>query len=412
MRRRTYLATATAAAVAGCMGFGESGSETESDDEFAADDEPPELEGPDDDGTLDDFEDLEAWSVVAGSASTDDTHAAVGEQSVLLEADTDETQARIVRELPEPVDWSGMSPGLAVAAEDTITPILQLFDDDTNVIDFRATIQGSGELQRCNFGVAGIDSEADLSEITEIHISYFSGDESERQLRFDDLHLVPRPDEGLVMLQFDGGDESIYTDALPILEENDYPATAFVTTDLIREEADHDGSHLTKAQLAELADAGWTIGSYTTNGRILPDLTPDEQADQLTSSREWLEAEGYGDGARYVSYPAGQYDERSLELVADNYDLGFVGRYPVQGHVVDRARYPRVVDPAVEDAEELLERTAEMGGITTLCYHHLEGASADRFEETMAILDDLVSAGDLELLLPADLEDEYLFIDE
>ena len=74
--------------------------------------------------------------------------------------------------------------------------------------------------------------------------------------------------------------------------------------------------------------------------------------------------------------------------------------------------YPRVVDPDLEDAEELLERTAELGGITTLCYYGLEDESAERFEETMEMLAEHVSAGDIELIQPHDLESEYMFESE
>lgn len=408
MRRRTYLATATAAAVAGCTELGSSDPDEEPHDDVPTDDDPPPLEGPDEDGTLEGFATLEGWSVVAGVASMIEEDASVGDRSVLLEAGVEDDAARIVRELPEPVDWSGASPGLAVAAEEPITVLLQAFDDDGNVIDFRTTIHGSEELRRCNFGVAGIGDDADLGAISEIHVAFFASDDAERELLFDDLHLVSRPDDGLVTLQFDGGDESIHDEGLTILGEYGYPATAFVPTDLIREEADHDGNRLTESQLEDLDDAGWTIASYTANGGLLPDLEADEQADQFAEAREWLEDEGYDDGAGYVSYPAGQYDDRSLELAEGTYDLGFAGRYPVQGYVADPVRYPRVVDPDIEDAEAILDRTADLGGITALCYHALEDDALDRFEETMAYLDDLVDDGALEVIGPRTLETEYV----
>ena len=402
MRRRTYLAAATAAAaaMAGCTDGGDSDATV-----ATTDDDPPPLEAPDETGTIDDFSDFGAWSVVAGRASLVDDDASVDERSLLLEADGDDEVARIVRELPEPVDFSGTSPGLAVESAETVTPIVQLFDDDGNAIEFRATIRGETDLRRCNFGVSGLESGVTLDEIVEIHIAVVAAGDVERELRLDDLHLVSRPDEGLVSIQFDGGDVSIHDEALPLLEEYGYPATAFVPTDLIRASADHDGDRMTESQLEALADAGWTIGSYTANGRLLPDLDPDEQANQLIDAREWLEREGYADGARFVSYPAGQYDDTSLDLVGELYDLGFAAGQPVQGRVVDAARYPRAVDP--EAAEALLDRTADLGGITVLCCHGLEGDTVDRFEETMAFLDQLVAEGDLEVVGPESLASEY-----
>ncbi|WP_229380204.1 polysaccharide deacetylase family protein [Haloterrigena salifodinae] len=157
--------------------------------------------------------------------------------------------------------------------------------------------------------------------------------------------------------------------------------------------------------LETLADAGWTISSDTANGRLLPDLDPDERAAQLTDAREWLETEGYADGARFISYPAGQSDAASLDLVDETYDLGFAASQPAQGRVVDAARYPRAVDP--EAPEALLERTADLDGITTLCYHGLDGDAVDRFEETETCLDALVTEGDLEVVEPETLASEY-----
>ncbi|WP_254612492.1 polysaccharide deacetylase family protein [Haloterrigena gelatinilytica] len=228
-----------------------------------------------------------------------------------------------------------------------------------------------------------------------------------RRTRTPARRFVPRlpARRGTGSLQFDGGDESIHDEALPLLEEYGYSATAFVPTDPIRASAGHDGDRLTESQLETLADAGWTIGSDTANGRLLPDLDPDERAAQLTDAREWLENEGHGDGARFVSYPAGRYDAASLDLVDETYDLGFAAGQPVQGRVVDAARYPRAVDP--EAPEALLERTADLGGITVLCYHGLAGDAVDRFEETMTYLDALVAEGDLEVAGPETLASEY-----
>ncbi len=412
MRRRTYLATATgatAATVAGCLGLGGSDTDEEANDDETDDDGPPALEGPDEDGTLDDFDDLGAWTVISGSMSAEEEQAVAGDQSVLLETDADDQQARIVRELPEPVDCSTVNLGLAVASEETITPIIQLFDDDGNVIDYRATIH-SGGLQRCNFGVSGMDSSIELTEITDIHIAFLSAEDSEDRLLLDDLYAVPRPDDGQVMIQFDGGHESIESEGLPILQEYDYPATVFVPTDLVREDDDAEGDYLTEDQVEELDDAGCTIASYAANGQILDNYDEDDQADQLTDAQEWLEDEGYDNGARYFSYPAGQYDEDTLELVADTYDVGFAGHHPVQAHVVNAARYPRLLNPDTEDAEEDLERTATLGGITTLCYYSLEDDDAvERLEETLDHLEDYVDEGELEVIMPDDLETQYVY---
>lgn len=401
MRRRVFLGTVAATPLAGCGEFRGTGSDGVGED-VPTEDPPPALEGPDGDGTVDDFADLEGWTVRAGRASLDDTGGRVGDQAVRLTADAADDQARLGRRLPEPIDWSGTTPGLAIATEEPVRPTIQLFDESGNVIDFRARVDG-GDLRRCQFGIAGIDAEADPGAITEIHVAFFAGDETERTLLLDDLHLVSRPADGRVMIHFDGGYESVYDEARPLLEAYDVPATAFVPTDLIREEATHEGDRLTESQLETLADDGWTIASYGTNGRPLPDLEGPERTDHLVDARRWLEDEGYADGARFVSYPNGRYDEASLEQVDDAYELGFAFGAPVQAAVVDPDRYPRVPAPDPETAATHLDRTADLGGVTTLCYFDVDAEAVDRLEETLAHLDDRVAAGDLEVVTPDDL---------
>ncbi|WP_255169501.1 polysaccharide deacetylase family protein [Natrononativus amylolyticus] len=415
MKRRTYLATAGALALAGCMSSEDSddptNSSNDSDDgddtepDTGSDDGTDEPDDPEEDHTFDDFEDLANWEVLMGSMSVDDSQSYEGSQCALLEASESDGQVRISRTFSESVDCSDMMPGLAIATDMPVTPVIQLYDEDRGKAVYRQRLQGDLPFERINFGIDYMQEDPDLSEIVEVHIVLWTGDEAEGRMWVDDLHFVPRPETGKVMLQFPGAYESHHETVLPMLEEHDYPATAFVPTARIRDSSDHDGSRLTRDQLDDLADAGWLIGSQSLHGNSLTSLEGRSQEDELADSRAWLEDNGY-DGAGYLSYPSGAYDGETLDLAREHYDLAFVGDYAPQGYVTNPVLCAQVSSPDADRARHVLDITAEFGGITALSYYQLE--STDDFESMLSHLTELVEAGDLEVITPADVENEYV----
>lgn len=412
MKRRTYLATAGALALAGCTSSeesddpsnntstGDTPTETESDDDPV--DEPDD---PEEAVTFDDFEDLSAWEIIMGSVSTDEEHVYEGTQSALLEASESDGQVRISRMFDSSVDCSDMRPGLAVATDMAVTPVIQLYDENRNKAVYRQRLQSDIPMSRINFGLDYMQGDPDLSEIVEVHIVLWTGDESAARMWIDDLHFVPHPETGKVLVQFAGGYESHHESALPLVEEYDFPATAFVPTSRIRGSADADGSRLTRDQLDDLADAGWTIGSQTAHGNSLTTLEGRTQEDQLADAREWLEDNGY-DGAGYLSYPSGDYDGETLELAEEYYDLAFAGAFPAQGYATNPVLFTQVNSPDADEARRVLDLTAEFGGITPITYYLLE-ETAD-LEAMLSHLAELEAAGDLEVITPADVESEYV----
>ncbi|SFS39009.1 polysaccharide deacetylase family protein [Halostagnicola kamekurae] len=404
MKRRTYLVTAAGAvALAGCAG-----SDTDSDDENEDDpnDDTPEDhggDGPDDEtGTFDDFEDLEYWFTKQGTMSADEDRSAVGSQSVKLEASMSDRGVMISRTFDSPQDFSEMVPGMAVASEVELNPIIQLSDDSGDRIEYRGRVDPDLPLIRYNFGVSKIVGDPTLSEITSIQITTWTGTEKERTFWCDDLYFVPRLETGTVLVQFDYGYETTYTEGYSVLEEYDVPATAFVNTDYVGND-----DRMDLGQLEELHDDGWTIASQSAT---TADLTEsDDPAAQIQSGVEWLEENGFEDGADYFAYPLGRFDEAAVDAVESHHDLGFANGYGVGGEITNTQLCPRVGNPDVDDAEQLLERTAEMNGLTTIYYTELDDDRLDSFEETMATLSEMESDGDLEVVLPSDVEEKYVF---
>lgn len=394
----------------------ESGEDNETDDEpnednetdgetVETDDEDGEAESggePVEPGTFDNFSELSRWEVLEGSLEASD-EAYAGDRAARLESGVRENRVTIARAFDEPRDLRGVVPGIAVESEEMVVPTIQIVDASGDRIDYRRAIKGGLSFMRYNFGEEQVVGNPDLGRAAEIRITLWTGTGEERAFRCDDLHFTPRLETGTVMIQFDDTHDTDYTEGFRILEEYGYPATTFVNPDRVGE----DG-WLSLVQLEELSAAGWTIGSHTYSHPNLAELDRKEQEAEIVGAADWLAERGF-EGLRYFAYPFGQYDEDTVEIVGETHELGFAGGYPVQGHAVNPALCSRIGDPGADRAIEVLERTAEMGGISFLFYHRLEEDSLEAFEATIERLADLESAGDLEVISPRDFEAEFQF---
>ncbi len=379
------------------------GEETEEEDE-AEDSEPSGLVG-----TFDDFEDLDQWEAFQGigSIEAEEGTAVEGSQSALLEAD-DDGQVRARRALDEPIDIRDVVPGVAMTADDRQTVLLQLQDEDGDYVEFSQRVMPDMPLTHHNFGLSRVRGDPDLENIVVLQIISWLGDDG-GQLWVDDFNFVPNTDTGKVMVQFHGGYESHHDEALEVLSEYDIPATAFVPTDRLRSDIAVQGDRMTYDQVADLADAGWTIGSQSALGTPLTGLQGSELESSVTDPIDWLTDQGYDDGAQYLAFPGMEYDEEAYELVQENYELAFAGQSPSQGY----ARNPHlcsVFSPDAGEAVDILEWTAEYGGISSIAFFNIEEEeTVSALEEMAAELDGLLESEELELITPEELASEYVY---
>ncbi len=130
-----------------------------------------------------------------------------------------------------------------------------------------------------------------------------------------------------VSLHF-GDYEKVFTEAFPILQRYQVPATAFIVTGRIGQP-----DYMTLEQIKELAQNGWEIGSHTVTHRPLVEtklgirtnwpsgdtklgtdgLSPSEIRAELEHSKAFLEREGFSISG-FLS-PFGLYDDYVLEQI-------------------------------------------------------------------------------------------------
>lgn len=112
-----------------------------------------------------------------------------------------------------------------------------------------------------------------------------------------------------VVLTFDDGYEDNYTHAYPILREHRFPATIFVSSELINTKG-----YLSSQQMKEMIENGIEIGSHTRRHSYLPKLDPQQQKDEIVGSKRRLE-EVLGVEVAYFAYPSGGFSDKIKQMV-------------------------------------------------------------------------------------------------
>ncbi|MDH6706188.1 peptidoglycan/xylan/chitin deacetylase (PgdA/CDA1 family) [Kitasatospora sp. MAA19] len=144
-------------------------------------------------------------------------------------------------------------------------------------------------------------------------------------------------DDKLVGLTFDDGYADFARYAVPILQAYGFTATAYVVADLLGRHNDWDAKGprkqlLTVQEVAELAAAGWEIGSHGLGHQALPGLPIDVLTVQTRESRRLLEDVVGGPVAGFC-YPYGAVDLPATQAVRDaGYDYACaIGHSPLTG---------------------------------------------------------------------------------
>jgi peptidoglycan/xylan/chitin deacetylase (PgdA/CDA1 family) len=155
-------------------------------------------------------------------------------------------------------------------------------------------------------------------------------------------------------ITFDDAFRSVLTLGLPILRDLGVPASVFVPTGHIGGGPmrwpgidewsggphEHELVGCTWDDIAELAEAGWEIGSHTRTHPRLTSLSDHEVRTELVDSKAECE-ERLGRPCRSLAYPYGDHDER---IVRATRRAGYVaaGTLPGRFETTEPLRYPRL----------------------------------------------------------------------
>jgi peptidoglycan/xylan/chitin deacetylase (PgdA/CDA1 family) len=119
------------------------------------------------------------------------------------------------------------------------------------------------------------------------------------------------PSANSVAITFDDGSETDLISAAPILKENGFRATFYVTAGFVGKQG-----YLSPAQLRELRQSGFEIGCHSMTHAYLDDLDAAGLRVEIVDAAKKLE-QMIGEKVLHFSCPGGRFDERSLNLARE-----------------------------------------------------------------------------------------------
>jgi len=145
-----------------------------------------------------------------------------------------------------------------------------------------------------------------------------------------DLHsLLTEPSEqDRIAVTFDDGLRSVHREALPILREENVPATLLLTTGHVGADSrwaslPADGPvfpMLTWAEIEDLQAAGWDIQAHTVSHPHLSRLAEGEIETEFVASNDTI-ASRLERTPSVLAYPYGTVDYRTAEIAARHYEF-------------------------------------------------------------------------------------------
>ena len=151
-----------------------------------------------------------------------------------------------------------------------------------------------------------------------------------------------------VVLTFDDGYRSVYTEALPVLQEYGMTATVFLAVGAPEEPAAHDrlpsllGREMLRwHEIREMARAGIAFGAHSLTHADLTRLPGDRLETEVCRSRTIIE-QHLGSAVPGFAYPFGRYDRRSYALVRQHFDFACSDIFALASYASDPWALERV----------------------------------------------------------------------
>ena len=432
--RRTVLTTAGSLGVltiAGCLGDEQDTTEhsddtidDESDDQSPGDDIPEDDEDDDtaeeDEYTdelshlpgeaIEDFEELDSWYAMIGqgelSATEDSVYA--GAQSAWIEANEDTEYAGVYREFFDPLDLHDKNLSLAVrftGREMFDLTVQVLAPNSRNYLQYRRVLTGpTDRWVRVDLGANLQRTQPDLYDVREIRVIGRRRRDTEGSISFaiDDLRAVERPENGAVILLFDGMYESQHDVALDILEEYDAAGVAAI----IPEAVDGDG-RLTLDQMRTMQDAGWDMISRPRVGaRFMHEFTAEEQEGMIRRAQTYLRNRGFEDGAKHFFTPRNIISPEGMDLVREYHEQAFrYGGSPNALPLTDPHNLGHFSASNGDDARSFIDLATEYKQLAVPLIGDIDedGMSEESFRDLLEYIDER----DVEIITATDLLTEY-----
>ena len=375
---------------------------------------------------VEDFEDVTDWSVVGAGATAENETVIFkrGSQSVKLNA-VNGTSSYIQKTI-----------SLDSSVKDSFCLWVYVEDCDkvdSLRIDFSTTLDWSKFLYRI-FSGSKIVTGWNYLAFSKSEFSNYNADSWGTMLKvrcflipsaglntsayFDDLRLG-RTGKPKVIVSFDDNYNSQILEAYPILAGNNQAGVIFGYVDAVGA----DG-RMTVAQMQTLQVAGWDISNHGEAHLHLTDVSQEAMEADIDGGYDWLVANGFGDTAKFFSYPYSEHNDAVLAKVKERHVLVrtpgispshfyITGFYNDLQYRIDSYSFSVPTAAAVINAE--IDKVIASSGLLVLVFHRVvdSGATGNdiltaEFQTVSDYLKTKQDAGDLEVITFSDYYNELV----
>ncbi|NKE35253.1 polysaccharide deacetylase family protein [Natronococcus sp. JC468] len=345
--------------------------------------------------SFDDFEDLDVWETVRGTAEPDDDTAFDGPQSLKLTAEDGENV--MVERSIETTDLTDHDFSLAVR---TSTP-------DNVAIDIRLVDLYGGyahhQLWSVTYRTPDIDwfqtnpgvfdeSMTPLERDAVDKIQFIVHNTGDTEVWVDNLRRHEKPEKGYVVLRWDDGSKEFYDTVSLLHDEYGVNAVQAVVRQWMR--GQREGT-MNVQQLRERQEAGDQIVAHGTHTRL---AQADEKSlkERLRRDKNWA-VQNELEGGHYIVYPHNSFDRTSLDVVSDYYAGGFnqSGNVnPTVVHGFDPLVLPRTIGHDLDISMRCVDLAAEHRQCSILNFHAFDQDNTLDRKEYERLLEHIDSKGD------------------
>lgn len=188
-----------------------------------------------------------------------------------------------------------------------------------------------------------------------------------------DMHRISsaRLPQGMVSITFDDGWQSVYDQALPLLQKYNMHSTQFVISDVSQKQTPE---YMDLGTVSNMQKAGMEIGSHSLRHCNQTTLSQADIYKDAKDSKHILENNKLGPINIYA-YPLGQYDEKTQSVIAKQYDfirtsdIGYNDRY----FDPENIRSMAVIDTtSIAELKKWLDYAIQHKAWLVIAYHRID----------------------------------------